>query len=69
MKAFLKSLDEKEWLSVENGLERPTTIVSEWTTSQKEVASFNSKAMNAIFNVVSMEESKRIFNVEVAHTA
>ena len=24
--------------------------------------------MNAIFNVVSMEEFKRIFNVEVAHT-
>ena len=25
--------------------------------------------MNAIFNVVFMEEFKRIFNVEVAHTA
>ena len=25
--------------------------------------------MNAIFNVVSMEEFKRIFNVEVAYTA
>ena len=69
MKAFLKSLDERIWLFVKNGWERPTTAVSEWTTSQKEVASFNSKAMNAIFNVVSMEESKRIFNVEVAHTA
>ena len=30
---------------------------------------FNSKAMNAIFNAVSMEEFKRISNVEVAHTA
>ena len=29
---------------------------------------FNSKAMNAIFNAVSMEEFKRISNVEVAHT-
>ena len=69
MKAFLKSLDERIWLFVKNGWERPTTAVSEWTTSQKEVASFNSKAINAIFNVVSMEESKRIFNVKVAHTA
>jgi len=34
-----------------------------------EVASFNSKAMNAIFNVVSMEEFKRISNVEITHTA
>ena len=38
-------------------------------TSQKEAVAFNSKAMNAIFNVVSMEEFKRISNVEVAHTA
>ena len=38
--------------------------VSEWQTSQKEAAVFNSKAMNAIFNVVSMEEFKRISNIE-----
>ena len=56
-------------LFVENGWERPTTPVSEWNTTQKEAASFNSKVMNVIFNVVSMEEFKRISNVEVAHTA
>ena len=43
--------------------------VNEWQTSQKEAVAFNSKAMNAIFNVVSMEEFKRISNVEVSHTA
>ena len=69
MKAFLKSTDEKVWNSVEYRWEKPTTPVSEWQTSQKEAAAFNSKAMNAIFNVVSMEEFKRISNVEVAHTA
>ena len=47
----------------------PTTFVNEWQTSQKEAATFNSKAMNAIFNVVSMEKFKKISNVEVAHTA
>ena len=46
-----------------------TTPISEWQISQKEAAAFNSKVMNAIFNVVSMEEFKRISNVEVAHTA
>ena len=69
MKAFLKSVDERVWNSVEYGWQKPTTPVSEWSTSQKEVAAYNSKAMNAIFNVVSMEEFKRILNVEVAHTA
>ena len=69
MKVFLKSIDERVWNSVEYGWEKPATPVSEWQTSQKEVAVFNSKAMNAIFNAVSMEEFKRISNVEVAHTA
>ena len=45
-----------------------TTSINEWQTSQKEVVTFNSKAMNAIFNTISMKEFKRISNVEVAHT-
>ena len=69
MKAYLKSIDERVWNSVEYGWEKPTTLVSEWQTSQKEAATFSSKAMNAIFNAISMEEFKRISNVEVAHIA
>ena len=68
MKAFLKSIDEGVWNSVEYGWEKPTNPVSEWQTSQKETAAFNIKVMNAIFNAVSMEEFKRISNIEVAHT-
>ena len=69
MKAFLKSIDERVWNSVEYGWEKSTTPVSEWQTSHKEAAMFNSKVMNAIFNAISMEEFKRISNVKVAHTA
>ena len=69
MKAFLKSIDERVWNSIEYEWEKPTTPVNEWQTSQKEAAAFNSKAMNTIFNVVSIEELKRISNVEIAHTA
>ena len=68
MKTFLKSIDEREWLSFENNWESPTTAIGEWTTAQKEAASCNSKAINAIFNAVSMKEFKRISNVEIAHT-
>ena len=67
MKTFLKSIDERVWISIENSWKRPTTAIGEWTTAQKESSSFNSKAMSAIFNVVSMEEFKRISNVEIAH--
>ena len=68
MKAFLKSIDERVQNFVECGWEKPTTSVSEWQNSQKEAAAFNSKVMNAIFNAVSIEEFKRISNVEAAHT-
>ena len=47
----------------------PLLLLMSGQTSQKEAAAFNSKAMNAIFNAVSMEEFKRISIVEVAHTA
>ena len=69
MKTFLKSVDERVWNIVEYGWEKPTTLVSEWQISQKEAAAFSSKAINAIFNAISMKEFKRISNVEVDHTA
>ena len=47
---------------------RPNVAVAEWSTTQKEATSFNNKAMNAIFNAISIEEFKRISNAEVAHT-
>ena len=54
---------------MEIGWTKLVTPIAEWTDAQKEAASHNSKAMNAIFNVVSLEEFKKICNVEVAHTA
>ena len=57
MKAFLKSLDEKVQLFVETGWEKFATSLAQWTDAQKEATSYNSKAMNAIFNVVSLEEA------------
>ena len=66
IKAFLKSIYEKDWNSVEYGWEKLTTPVSEYSTFQKEAVAFNNKLMNTIFNAVSMEEFKRISNVEVA---
>ena len=69
MKAFLKSIKKRVWNSIEYGWEKPTTLVSEWQISQKEAAAFNSKVMNAIFSAISMEEFKRISNIEVVHIA
>ena len=69
MKAFLKSINERVWNSVEYGWEKPITPINEWSTFQKEATVLNSKVMNAIFNAVSIKEFKRISNVEVVYTA
>ena len=47
----------------------PLLLLVSGKTSQKEAAAFNSKAMNTICNAVSIEEFKRMSNVEVAYTA
>ena len=67
MKAFLKSLDERVLMSMEIGWERPATLRAQWSDAQNEATSFNSKTMNAISNIVSIEEFKRISNVEIAY--
>ena len=69
MRAFLKSLDEKDWLFVENGCTKLATPVAQWFDEIIAVANYNSKAMNAIFNGVSSEQFKKISNVKVAKTA
>ena len=69
MKAFLKSIDERVWLFVKYGREKLTIVIGEQSTAQKKAANFNSKAMNAIFNAIYMEEFKRISNIDVAHIA
>ena len=69
MIAFLKSLDEKVWLSVENGWTKLATHVAQWFEEQIVVANYNGKTMNAIFNGVSLEQFKKISNVKVTKIA
>ena len=47
----------------------PLLLLVSGKVFKKKTAVFNSKAMNAIFNAVFMEEFKRISNIEVVHTA
>ena len=56
MRAFLCAIDETVWDSVENGWVRPTTPKAEWDRATFALANANSKAINAIFCVVSTNE-------------
>ena len=66
MRAFLCAIDETIWDSVENGWVRPTTPTAKWDKATLALANANTKAINAIFYGVSIDEFYRISNVRTA---
>ena len=67
MKAFLQSLDEKVWQVVEIGWTKPKEAPVDW--DEAKAANFNSKALNALFSIVTNEEFKKISSIETAKEA
>ena len=59
VKAFIKSIDEKAWLSILKGWSPPTVAINDttetlkfgktWTKAENTLANSNFKALNAIF--------------------
>ncbi|XP_060965320.1 uncharacterized protein LOC133034284 [Cannabis sativa] len=67
MRAFLRAVDERVWMSIEEGWWKPTMMeneivipkpMSQWTTVEMERANFNSKALHALFNAEAWEKLK-----------
>ena len=69
MKAFLQSLDEKVWQVVEIGWTKPKEVPADWDEAKIKAANFNSRALNALFNVVTNKEFKKISSTETAQEA
>ena len=69
MRAFLQSLDEKVWQAVEIGLTKPMEASADWVDAKIKAANFNSKALNALFSVVTNEEFKKISFTKTAKKA
>ena len=69
MRAFLCAIDESVWDSIENGYVKPTIAKSEWDKVVLALANANSKAINAIFSGVSLDEFHRILHMETAKEA
>ncbi|XP_075663175.1 uncharacterized protein LOC142632695 [Castanea sativa] len=69
MRAFLCSIDESVWDSIENGYVRPTTARSECDKAVLALANANSKAINAIFCGVSTDEFHKISHAKTAKGA
>ena len=64
MRAFLQSLDEKVWQAVEIAWTKPKEAPADWDEAKIMAAKFNSRALNALFSVVTNEEFKKVSSTE-----
>ena len=65
----MQSLDEKVWQAVEIGWTKPTKASVNWDEAKIKMANFNSRALNALFSVVTNEEFKKISSTETTKKA
>ena len=66
MRAFLCSIDDTVWDVIEAGWTRPEAAKSTWDKVVLAAANANSKALNAIFCGVSLDEFHKISHITVA---
>ena len=69
MRAFLQSLDKKVWQAIEIGWTKPKEALVDSDNVKIKVANFNSRALNALFSLVTYEEFKKISTTETAKEA
>ena len=69
MRAFLQSLDENVWQVIEIGWTKPTEALADCDDAKIKAANFNSRALNALFSVVTNDEFKKISSTETAKKA
>ena len=78
MRAYLRAIDERVWLSVVNDYSESTIIVGEVTTPKPltswdrvdyEIKGWNNKALSTIFNGVTPDEFCHISMCEIAKEA
>ena len=60
----MQSLDEKVWQAVEIGWTKPKEAPANWDEAKIKAVNFNSRALNALFSVVTNEEFKKISSTE-----
>ena len=69
MRAFLYSIDEAVWDAVETGWTKLEVAKSTWDKAALATSNANSKALNAIFCDVSLDEFHWISHITVAKEA
>ena len=57
------------WQTVEIGWTKPKEAPADWDDAKIKAANFNSRALNALFSAVTIEEFKKISSIETAKEA
>ena len=65
----MQSLDKKMWQAIEIGWTKPKEALVDWDDAKIKATNFNSRALNALFSVVTNEEFKKISSTETANEA
>ena len=65
----MQSLDEKVWLAIEVVWKKPKEPATTWDDTKMKGPNFNSRALNALFSVVTNEEFKKISSTNNAKEA
>ena len=66
MRAFLQSLNEKVWQTIEIGWTKPMEVPVDWDDAKIKAINCNNRALNALFSAVTNEEFKKISFTETA---
>ena len=69
MRAFLQSLNEKSCQAIEIGWTKSMEAPADQDDAKIKATSFNSRAVNALFNAITNEEFKKISSTEIAKKA
>ena len=78
MRAYLRAIDERIWLSVVNGYTEPVLTVNDvvvpkpiqqWDKLDFDKKNWNNKALSIIFNGITCDEFRRIFTCETVKEA
>ena len=60
---------KKMWQAMEIGQTKPTEAPADWDDAKIKTVNFNSRALNALFSAIMIEEFKKISSIETVKEA
>ena len=65
----MQSLEEKVWQAMKIGWTKPKEVPTDWDDAKILAVNFNNRALNALFNTITIEEFKKISSTKTTKEA